>query len=92
MEEKIHFNEFLVSNYTDGKEGYSNHLIILNSKSFCPKLTVAIWNNCKYKICADGGANRLFDALDVQEREKYIPDYIIGDLDSVRNDVALFYQ
>ncbi len=92
MTEKLHFNQFLLPNYTDGKEGYSYHLIILNSASYSAKLTVAMWNNCKLKVCADGGANRLFDSLAESERDKYIPNYIVGDLDSVRNDVAQYYE
>jgi thiamine pyrophosphokinase len=92
MPEKLHFNDFLVPNYVDGKEHYNTHLIILNSDSYSGQLAVAVWDNCKFKICADGGANRLFDSLDEAVRDKYIPNYIIGDLDSLRGDVAQFYQ
>lgn len=93
MADKVHFNEFLLPTCAyHTKEGYSYHLVILNSASYSAKLTTAIWDNCKLRICADGGANRLFDSLTETEREKYIPSYIIGDLDSARNEVVQFYQ
>jgi len=45
-------------------------------------------------VCADGGANRLYDALssDPERRAKLIPQFIVGDLDSVRDDVCDFYR
>ncbi|CAN0438080.1 unnamed protein product, partial [Ascophyllum nodosum] len=47
------------------------------------------------RICADGGANRLHDSFDADspgERERYVPDMIVGDLDSLRPEVAAFYE
>eukprot|EP00958_Prasinococcus_capsulatus_P023592 scaffold3551_cov408-Prasinococcus_capsulatus_cf.AAC.19 len=54
------------------------------------------------RLCADGGANHLYDeicaivgcreedAADV--RRRYVPDIIKGDLDSLRPEVREFYQ
>jgi thiamine pyrophosphokinase len=95
MVEKIHFNGFFLSNggsMEGQREGYSYHLLILNSDSFSAKLTTAMWHNCKLKVCADGGTNRLYDSLSESERAMYIPDFIVGDLDSLRSDVAAYYQ
>lgn len=43
-------------------------------------------------VCADGGANRLFDSLPSDRRSLFIPQYIKGDLDSLREDVSSFYR
>lgn len=40
------------------------------------------------RICADGGANRVFDAL---PKSAAPPDAILGDLDSIRQDVRQAY-
>ena len=42
------------------------------------------------RVCADGGANRLFDLLD--QSQLYIPAAVVGDLDSVRPEVVAFYR
>jgi len=46
------------------------------------------------KVCADGGANQLFEYAHRKEnfqKLNYIPDYIIGDFDSLNDDVRSFY-
>jgi len=51
-----------------------------------------LWSNAAVRLCADGAANRLHDALDERSRNTMLPDLIRGDLDSLRDDVAEFYQ
>lgn len=89
MQEKIHFNSFLCPS---AHSGPANHLVILNSDSFCAKLTTSMWSKCEIKVCADGGANRLYDSLLPEVRSDYIPQYIVGDLDSLRPEVKAFYK
>ncbi|VEU23970.1 DEKNAAC105286 [Brettanomyces naardenensis] len=51
-----------------------------------------LWNSTSLHICADGGANRLLEYSRIHPAlEKCIPDYIIGDLDSLKDDVKDFY-
>lgn len=54
------------------------------------------------RICADGAANLLLDGLKQwtgcsaeqlpEQRRRYLPHIIAGDLDSIRPDVRAFYQ
>ncbi|KAG0223510.1 hypothetical protein BGW41_005469 [Actinomortierella wolfii] len=69
-------------------------LIILNQPILLERsLFENAWNNAAYRFCADGGANRLYDLLNTdEERAKFLPDCIRGDLDSLRNGVADFYR
>jgi hypothetical protein len=79
-------DEFLLS-----KETYD--LIILNSDSFDLSLLRRIWPHFRLKICADGGANRLYDLLETSEDKiAHLPDLVKGDLDSIRPDVSNFYR
>ncbi|CAI5742513.1 unnamed protein product [Hyaloperonospora brassicae] len=53
----------------------------------------SLWTHAQLRVCADGGANRLYDrsrALKAQEIVQ-APDYIKGDLDSLREDVRAFF-
>jgi len=70
-------------------------MVILNSDSATTSMEIAkkLWGQAQHKVCADGGANRLFDAFEEEEeRSNYKPDYITGDLDSLRESVSSFYQ
>lgn len=51
------------------------------------------WNKFSLVLCADGGANRLYDiTAGGAEREAHIPHIICGDLDSVQSSVLQFYH
>lgn len=41
--------------------------------------------------CADGGSNILYDSID-KETDRYIPDFVCGDLDSARKEVVEYFQ
>lgn len=65
-------------------------LVVLNSPIHSPPspLFTKLWNMASFRVCADGGANRLFDATNGTD---YVPDLIRGDLDSLRDDVKKHY-
>jgi thiamine pyrophosphokinase len=68
-------------------------LVMLNSASYSVELLRTLWDSCGQRLCADGGANRLFDAFsDPLERARYIPNSIVGDLDSIRPEVKDYYS
>lgn len=70
------------------------NLIILNSPNIHFNTVSQLWSSCRYKICADGGANRLFDLCTSANKNTndFIPDFIVGDLDSARADVIDYYR
>jgi hypothetical protein len=73
-------------------------LVLLNYH--LPRFTPILWDQASLHVCADGGANRLYDELplwfpdddpaDVRQRHK--PDVIKGDLDSIRPEVKEYYS
>ncbi|KAI9205870.1 putative KEX1 protein [Polychytrium aggregatum] len=68
-------------------------LIVLNQPVCRRSVLESVWRNASLRICADGGANRLFDAFeDNVQRALFIPDYIRGDLDSIRPEVRVWYE
>jgi len=72
-------------------------LVLLNYH--LPRFTPLLWDQSCLRVCADGGANRLFDELPLLfpkddpdiVRRRHKPDVIKGDLDSIRPDVRDFY-
>lgn len=68
-------------------------LVIINSNT--PSLNNVIkclWSHCEHKLCADGGANRLYACLSETERSNFIPDHVVGDLDSLEDNVSEYYR
>jgi len=69
---------------TTQKEQTEDVVIIVNSE--LPRHFEQFWNSASFRICADGGANRLFDfwqGSSKSSRDRYIPHIIKGDLDSI---------
>ena len=65
-------------------------MVLLNSP--LGELFSPAWSAATCRICADGGANRLYDNYTSDEdRITNRPLAIVGDLDSVRPDVLKFY-
>ncbi|GMQ00061.1 hypothetical protein CsSME_00047294 [Camellia sinensis var. sinensis] len=92
MDVMTHSSNFLLpSRPTDNGPSLSYALVVLNQP--LPRFTPLLWE-------LDGGANRLYDELprlfprdkpsDV--RNRYKPDVIKGDMDSIRTEVLDFYR
>lgn len=63
-------------------------LILLNSPiSKDDPIFDLFWHSSSYKVCADGGANRLYD-----HDGTLLPDQIVGDLDSLTTRNKKYYE
>ncbi|GAA5873236.1 hypothetical protein JCM3774_000090 [Rhodotorula dairenensis] len=77
-------------------------LILLNSPLPPQPLFAKLWETATLRFCADGGANRLYDrfvsgtensdAARHGDADDWLPDLILGDLDSLRQDVRAYYE
>ena len=71
-------------------------LIVLNRKIKDEDLFIKLFKRSSFIICADGGANRLYDMSLFENsslsREDFIPMAIVGDLDSARSNVQDYYR
>jgi thiamine pyrophosphokinase len=106
MAEEFNSSAIFRVNATNSVRSY---LIILNRPINADHAFYTIWNNSSYRICADGGANRLHDALPQDSKQVYVcslwltwsnvdtnvlerPDTILGDLDSLKPEIRVFYE
>lgn len=69
-------------------------LLILNQEINITQIFLKLWNNYDLRVCADGGANRLYNFFkdNDSERAKYLPDYIVGDFDSLKVETEEYYK
>jgi thiamine pyrophosphokinase len=52
-----------------------------------------LWSKSCLRICADGAANRIYEwSARSNEELNYVPNYICGDLDSLRSEIGEFYK
>ncbi|XP_073040714.1 thiamine pyrophosphokinase 1-like isoform X1 [Primulina eburnea] len=92
----IHSSAFLLPNLSSGSSDYA--LVLLNQR--LPRFTPLLWKHSQFRVCADGGANRVYDELPfmfpeaepLDIRKRYKPDVIKGDMDSIRAEVLEFYK
>ncbi|GMH76820.1 hypothetical protein TrRE_jg11716 [Triparma retinervis] len=65
-----------------------------------PPMLAHLFGLCSYVICADGGANRLYDLCglahssgeELKTAGRHLPDAVKGDMDSIRPDVRRYYE
>ena len=84
----IHDNSNMFS-IPETKESLENEILLIlnNPQTLTSNLISSIWPCVGKRVCADGGANWLFDSCD----NNFIPDLVHGDLDSLRTDVKNYY-
>ncbi|XP_028406046.1 thiamin pyrophosphokinase 1-like [Dendronephthya gigantea] len=80
---------YLINSQTDKNVG----LIILN-RPLCGKYEKlkALWKKASVTICVDGGANELQKICVENGNFEWIPQYITGDFDSIREEVLAYYK
>lgn len=70
-------------------------IIVLNQPIHSKTLLEVLWWHSSYTIAADGGANRLLALEDDPEADEplaFVPDIILGDLDSLEAETRRFYE
>ncbi|KAJ2749229.1 thiamine pyrophosphokinase, partial [Coemansia nantahalensis] len=56
-------------------------------------LLAAVWERASYRLCADGGGNRLYDLCEEDGTlGQLVPDAVVGDLDSLRPAVREYFE
>lgn len=60
----------------------SNDLLLFNK----------LWKNARLRCGADGGCNILFDCLPISHLPPFLPHFISGDFDSIKQDTKDFYE
>lgn len=96
----VHSSSFLLPSFPAPPAGSADAyaLVVLNQR--LPRFAPLLWNRAQVRLCADGGANRVFDGMpdllpgqDPDEvRSRYKPDVIKGDMDSIRREVKEYYS
>ena len=69
--------------------------IVINAPLVSHHVLVNILALSSLRICADGGSNVMYDTISsgsCPECERMLPHIIIGDLDSIREDVRQFFE
>ncbi|KAJ1501262.1 cAMP-dependent protein kinase subunit [Coelomomyces lativittatus] len=90
------FREIQLSKFLYPNASSRFALLVLNEHLdyFPLQPLVQLWLHASWRICADGGANQVYDHLSSEPelQRRLIPNLILGDLDSLRTDVADFYR
>ncbi|KAG9416234.1 cAMP-dependent protein kinase subunit [Aphanomyces cochlioides] len=87
---KIHDNTFMTSSSSLADDPLA--LIVINGIGLVSSFD-HLWKNAKITVCADGGANKLYDYIQKDSTTRtYVPQYVKGDLDSIRPDVASYFE
>lgn len=79
--------------FSDSPNAHGDYsLVVLNQPmELRPSVYSKIWENCRYKVAADGGANRIHD-MNMQHQDILGVDLVIGDLDSLLPPVRKYWE
>jgi thiamine pyrophosphokinase len=68
--------------------------VLINAPLVSRDVLQSVLSRSTFRICADGGANMLYDNVvsRADERTTFIPNAIVGDLDSIRPEVRAHYE
>ncbi|OAA67947.1 thiamine pyrophosphokinase [Niveomyces insectorum RCEF 264] len=66
-------------------------VIVLNQPLSCLRAIKRLWARASYRVAADGGANRLYDARAAAGESFSDLDVIVGDLDSLRDETRAYF-
>ncbi|XP_043718689.1 thiamine pyrophosphokinase 1-like [Telopea speciosissima] len=100
MDLMSHCSSFLLpSTPVDSNKPSPTYALVVLNQSL-PRFFPLLWKAAQLRLCADGGANRLYDEMPElfpQENSEHVrnrckPDVIKGDMDSIRTDVQEFYS
>ena len=69
------------------EENASSLILIILNRPITLSYFDQLWDRSRIKICADGGCNALF-----RYSKNLIPDYIIGDMDSIDKSSLEYYR
>lgn len=78
--------------YLDQPDLNKTVLLILN-QGLAGMNILQLWNNTQLHVCADGGANQLYEYFGENEKARalHIPHFIVGDLDSLTDKTRAYY-
>lgn len=86
------YNLILPFTFLNHQETACGALLILN-QDLSGSGVLKLWQRTQLHVCADGGANRLYSFWKSDDdRKKYIPDFIVGDLDLLLVEVRDYYK
>lgn len=83
----------LVADHDPQQAAEQGPALILVNYELPRELMERLWFNASVRVCADGAINRLYSTFDTdEERARFIPEFVRGDLDSVEDAVIEYYQ
>ncbi|CAK9441714.1 uncharacterized protein LODBEIA_P55820 [Lodderomyces beijingensis] len=85
------FSYLLSSHKQESQHAPATALLILNQEINVD--LVRLWQLADVVVCADGAANRIYNYFATTSNQaEYIPNYIVGDFDSLKPEIGRYYE